>query len=260
VNRKARLAAEDLLRDYRLQLKRARANRVMSAEGRAAKRAANQMLPKVNAVLTALVPDTAPIRAMHLWQHEASLHRVDQAEAVLADWDTMCNDENGEVVQFGLPLNALDVVVLEGARYDWDHGHWRQAVANAAGQLNKFAQDRLGVHDISDGDLMSQAFSDKEPKEGRPRLRCPGNQESMTVQSMQHGAQLFAMGAFQAIRNPAVHWTRDGNPAMAGEQLAALSIVARWVRYWDVVVYQAPVPTAAEWLEQNNAEQAAKRQ
>ena len=62
------------------------------------------------------------------------------------------------------------------------------------------------------------------------------------------------MGAFKAIRNPAVHWTGDGNPAMAGEQLAALSIIAHWVHYWDVVCTSAPVPTAAEWLEQNNAE------
>jgi hypothetical protein len=50
----------------------------------------------------------------------------------------------------------------------------------------------------------------------------------------------MAMGAFMAIRNPAVHWTRNGNPAQAAEQLAALSVVARWVRYWDVVRYTPP--------------------
>jgi hypothetical protein len=128
VNRKARLAAQDLLQEYRLQLKRARSNRVMSADRRAAMQAANQMLPRVNGVLLALLPDTEAISGTQLWQHEAGMTRVFRAEEVLGDWDEMCNDENGEVVQFGVPLNALDVVVLEGARHDWDHGHWRQAV------------------------------------------------------------------------------------------------------------------------------------
>jgi hypothetical protein len=67
------------------------------------------------------------------------------------------------------------------------------------------------------------------------------------------------MGAFMAIRNPAVHWTRDGNPAMAGEQLAALSVIAHWVKYWDMVRYTAPVPTPAEWLESMNEDQGKGR-
>ena len=64
MNQKARTAAEDLLRDYRLQLKRARDSRIMSAERRDAMKAANQMLPKVNALLLALLPDTEPIQAV----------------------------------------------------------------------------------------------------------------------------------------------------------------------------------------------------
>jgi hypothetical protein len=239
VDHKARIAAEDLLRDYRLQLSRARDNRMMSAERRAAMQAANRMLPKVNGLLLSLVPDTAPISGGPLlWQHEAGLSRVFRAEEVLGDWDEMTDDHHE--VQFGITLGALDVVVLEAARQDWYNGHWRQAVANAAAKLNKFTQDRLGVHDISDSELMSEAFSENDPQSSRPRLRCPGNPESMTARSMQKGAKLFAMGAYMAIRNPAVHWTGNGNPASAGEQLAALSIIARWVRYWDVA--QPPVP------------------
>lgn len=247
VDRKARIAAEDLLHEYRLQLKHARDNWVMSGERRAAMQAANQMLPRVNAILLALVPDTEPISGSLLWQHEAGLGRVFRAEDVLGDWDEMVED--GEVVQFGVPLNALDAVVLEAARQNWNHGQYRQAVANAAAMLNRYTQDRLDVQDISDSDLMAQAFSDKKPQSGRPRLRCPGNPESETVKSMQKGAQLVAMGAMMAIRNPAVHWTRNGNPASAAEQLAALSVIARWVRYWDVVRYTPPVPTSAEWLD-----------
>ena len=239
VNRKDRIAAEDLLRDYRLQLSHARGEYNFNNHDPAeAMEVANRMLPKVNALVRTLLPDTKPISGSSLLEHEAGVGRVLRAEDVLGDWDEMVDDDGQ--VQFGVPLNALDVVVLEAARHDWDHEKWRQAVANAAAKLVKYTQDRLDRHDLSDSELMSEAFSENEPQSGRPRLRCPGNPESETVRSMQKGAKLFAMGAFQAIRNPAVHWTGNGNPASAGEQLAALSVVARWVRYWDVVKYTPP--------------------
>lgn len=76
----------------------------------------------------------------------------------------------------------------------------------------------------------------------KPRLRCPGNQKSQTVQSMQQGALQFSQGAFMAIRNPAIHQDGGWNPVTAAEHLAALSIVARWVRHWDVVHYVPPLP------------------
>jgi len=263
VDQKARNAAVDVLSQYRVEVKRARDSRLLSAQRRAAIKAANDLLPRVNAVLLRLVPDMEPISVSLMWQqHDACLNRVYRAEEVLGDWDSMTEvrADGTEIVQFGTPLNALDVDILEAARHDWDHGHWRQAVANAAAMLNKRAQDRLGVHDISDSELMSHAFNPDPPKENRPRLRCPGDPASTTARAMQDGAKLFAMGAFMAIRNPAVHWTWNGNPAMAGEQLAALSIVAHWVKYWDVVRYKLPMPGTAELLEQINASQAGKRQ
>jgi hypothetical protein len=36
--------------------------------------------------------------------------------------------------------------------------------------------------------------------------------------------------------------TGDWNPVTAAEQLAALSIVARWVRHWHVVRFVPPPP------------------
>jgi hypothetical protein len=246
MNRRDRIAAEDLLRDYRLQLSLARGKYSFGQQHDPAEamEAANRMLPKVDALMRILLPDTEPISGSSLSEHEVGVGRVLRAEDVLGDWDEMAGDD-GETVQFGVPLNALDVVVLEAARQDWGHGKWRDAVANAAAKLNKYTQDRLGRHDLADSALMSEAFSPDDPKVGKPRLRCPGNPESETIRSMQKGAQLLAMGAMMAIRNPAVHWTGNGNPASAGEQLAALSVIARWVRYWDVERYTPPVPPTA---------------
>lgn len=240
MKREARIAAEDLLRDYRLHLSHARGEYNLRNDDPAeALDAANKMLPRVNSLLLSLVPDMGPISGSSLEEHQAGSLRVERAEDILGDWDNMTEDD-GETVQWVLPLNTLDLVVHDALDQNWRRGQYRQAVENAAGKLNKFTQDRLGRYDISDNDLMAQAFSINDPTPGKPRLRCPGYPDTMTARSMQQGALYFAQGVFMAIRNPAIHWTRNGNPASAAEQLTALSVVARWVRYWDVVKYRHP--------------------
>jgi hypothetical protein len=124
----------------------------------------------------------------------------------------------------------------------WLAGKYRQAVNDAATSLNVYAQGRIGRHDISDKHLMAQAFSEKDPEAGKSRLRCPGNPETETVRSQLDGARVFAIGTFQAIRNPAHHLTGDWNPALAFHHLAALSQVAYWFRNWDVARYTPPTP------------------
>jgi hypothetical protein len=242
VNKRERVAADELLRDYHYQITRAGKSKRWSAERREAMQEANRLMPKVNGLMLSLVPDTAPISGTNMWQHRARMNQVMRAWEILTDWDSMIVDDDAEV-QFGLPLNALEVYVLEAAREDWGNGHWRQAVASAAAMLNEVTQRRLGVHDISDSKLMGEAFLPEPPQKGRPRLRCPGDPANETVRAMQKGAQLFAMGAMMAIRNPATHRTINGNPASAAEQLAALSVIGRWVKYWDVERWTPPLPT-----------------
>src|SRR6202007_235996 len=110
------------------------------------------------------------------------------------------------------PMSALDPVVSEAALPLWLAGKYRQAVNDAATSLNVYAQGRIGRHDISDQNLMAQAFSEKDPEAGKPRLRCPGNPETETVKSQMDGARVFAIGTFQAIRNPAHHLTGGLDP------------------------------------------------
>ncbi len=124
----------------------------------------------------------------------------------------------------------------------WGVGKYRQAVNDAATSLNSFAQSRIARYDISDKDLMAQAFSEKAPEPGKPRLRCPGDPGTETIKSLQDGARAFAVGTFQAIRNPAHHLTGDWNPVTAFHHLVALSQVAHWFRDWNVVQYVPPLP------------------
>jgi hypothetical protein len=72
-----------------------------------------------------------------------------------------------------------------------------------------------------------------------------------SVHSQQEGARAFAIGTFQAIRNPAHHVHGDRNPLTAFHHLAALSQVAHYFRNWKVVTYSPPPPDLSKLTSGN---------
>ncbi len=129
-------------------------------------------------------------------------------------------------------LNAghLHPWVWEGARSMWQSGHFQQAVVDAAKRINAETQNKVGTRSISETDLTNQAFSDDPPKADRPRLRLPEDDDGKTAKSMRRGIRTYAEGCFAAIRNPAAHDDLDEMPQdEALEQLAAFSVLARWI-------------------------------
>jgi hypothetical protein len=230
-----------LLNDYCALIAKAQKLPALSKDRRVTMKTLNERLVWVNQVLCTIAPDVKPISAHWLGEHVSALPGVHQALALAGGWRLMDSHEwtgGGPA----LPISALDPMVTNAAALLFEAGKYRQAVADAATSVNQFTQNRLGRHDISDKDLMGQAFSDKPPEPGKPRLRCPGDHRSLAIRSMQQGALLMSQGCFQAIRNPAHHLTGDWNPVTALEHLAVLSVVARWVRYWDIVTYVPPPP------------------
>jgi hypothetical protein len=253
-------AARRFLSEYWALVEKARQQPALSGARRAIMKQVNERLPHVNEILRSLGPDVSFIRASTVAQHRDARDRVARAMNMLAGHQKMavCQQQTGEPV---LPLSTLDPVVYQAAAPLWEAGKYRQAVADAAASVNQLTQYRLGRNDVSDKDLMAQAFTDKDAEPGKPRLRCPGDHRSLAVRSMQQGALLMAQGCFQAIRNPAAHMTGDWNPVTAFEHLAVLSVVARWVRHWNVVVYTPPVPdyqAIVAGLQTQAAKQPAK--
>lgn len=86
-----------------------------------------------------------------------------------------------------------------------------------------------GRNDVSETDLWRQTFSADSPAPDKPRLRWPGEPSDRNVKSMNDGLRLFAPGIQLTIRNPATHLLRDLSEQEATEQLATLSLLARWV-------------------------------
>jgi hypothetical protein len=239
---------DGVLAAYRASVERAKALQktqpIWSAERRAALRAADMMVPQVNAVLHGLLPDIRPIEPGYVAKHIANLGLLTRAQALLDTWKaiTLQGPDGTEVVPPWLPFSAMDPITSSAASL-WEKGKFRLAVSDASGKLNKLTQERTGIRDLSDYDLMAAAFNPKDPTKGRPRLRVPYSSNPDTRTSLQEGTHRIAMGVMLAIRNPAAHETGDGNPITCAEQLATLSMVARSVRTWYLKPYVEPIDT-----------------
>jgi Protein of unknown function (Hypoth_ymh) len=134
-----------------------------------------------------------------------------------------------------MAADGLHPSVWGAAQSLWADGHHGQAVQRAATFINADVQDRIGRTDISDSDLMAQAFSLDAPAPGKARLRWPGKEDDQTVRSMRTGILNFSQGCFKAIRNPATHGTEELPMQICLEHLATLSTLARWIEECEVI-------------------------
>jgi hypothetical protein len=129
-----------------------------------------------------------------------------------------------------LSATRLHPWVWEGAARLWDDGHRRAAIENAALAVEIQVKAKLERFDVTGKDLMPQAFSSEPPKPGAPRLRLPGFTPGTPDYTSAHeGAQFLGMGVMLGIRNLATHRLEEPEEQVALEQLAALSVIARWV-------------------------------
>ena len=119
--------------------------------------------------------------------------------------------------------------IWEGARSLWESGHYAEAVGAAAKKLNAETQNKVRRRDVSETDLVNQAFSDDAPAAGKLRLRPVGDDGGKTARSVRRGIRAFAEGCFAAIRNPVSHDGCELSEVEALERLAAFSVLARWI-------------------------------
>lgn len=133
-------------------------------------------------------------------------------------------------------LDQLHPVVWKAADPQWKVHHLHDAVMEAAKAVNAMLEAKVGRSDVSEVKLVTEAFSEKPPAEGEARLRFPEGNEP-TRESMTRGAMHFGMGCFMAIRNPIGHLPHEHHQITeqeALEQLAAWSLLARWIEHADI--------------------------
>lgn len=128
-----------------------------------------------------------------------------------------------------LSASNLHPWVWEGARSLWQSGHYREAVRAASVKVNAETQNKLRRRDLSETKLFQQALSNDPPAGNAYRLRPAGDDGGATALSLRRGVMAFAEGCYAGIRNPASHDEGDLDEQAALEQLAAFSLLARWV-------------------------------
>lgn len=166
-------------------------------------------------------------RGMRLW----NLIRDAVTQTIYAvEHEDLLEEKLGPPPSPQLNADQLHSTVWDPAKSLWRSNHRRQAVQAAAVSVNAALQDRIGRRDVSESKAMQQAFTTDKPKEGQPRLRLMEADGSDTYQSLHDGAIAFGTGCFKALRNPPAHDPHDElEEQKALEQLAAFSILARWI-------------------------------
>jgi hypothetical protein len=184
----------------------------------------------VEQILHRVIPDWRTSVAMD--QANRWIQHREAAQRAIAQLQRM--EEVREKLGDSAPsLNAstLHPWVWEAARSLWQSGHYRQAVGQAAAKINAEAQNKAGSRKRSETDLFNIVFSaDREPKADNPRFLLPGDDGGKTADSVRRGVRSFAEGCYAALRNPISHDPDvEVEEHEALEQLAAFSILARWI-------------------------------
>ena len=185
--------------------------------------------PTLRKILKALDPRLAEdVDVSRMAGILAARGQAQRALGVLADmddWDTKLQPDAPALV-----ADRLHPWVWESAAPLWEAGVRQDAVLTAARTVNARLQQKLNRHDISEKELCMQSFDLKEPEQGKPRLRFPGDRTTPTWRARQEGAKYFGAGVFMAIRNVAAHqesvsWSEQETL----EYLSTLSVLARWI-------------------------------
>ncbi|CAH0274191.1 hypothetical protein SRABI83_03733 [Arthrobacter sp. Bi83] len=147
--------------------------------------------------------------------------------------------------------SLLHPLVWAAAQRLWNDGHLRQAVAASAEAVSGQMKQLTSRNNASDTSLWQQAFATSDPQEGKPRLRWPGDSDDQDVKTMQSGLLSFAPGVNMVIRNPATHVAEDFTEQDGLEQLATLSVLAKFVDRCVVVSVEGVTTPEAEpvWPE-----------
>jgi hypothetical protein len=135
-----------------------------------------------------------------------------------------------------LAARSLHRWVWDAAASFWDQGEHDLAVREAARALDLHLQARMDRRDVSGVSLFQQAFSVAGAEEGKPRLRLTVEDvNDQTWKDLHAGAARLGEGAMLAFRNASIHDDLDLDEDQALEQLATLSLLARWIEAAVVV-------------------------
>lgn len=133
-----------------------------------------------------------------------------------------------------IDTDALHPWVWHAAEDLWASGHWGAAVEAALKVINAKLQEKVGRRDVSEVDLVNQAWSSKDPEEGKARLRVGSPDDPQTYKSVNEGALALGQALYKIWRNPLAHLPEKMERQRALEGLAAASAFAFLIEVAEV--------------------------
>ena len=166
---------------------------------------------------------------------EDALEYVDRARGALAHHATEQLIFEGSGPK--LRADRLHPWVWDVARSAWGSGHRRLSVQAAATRIDEETKIKVDRFDISGTSLGQQVWSEKPPTTEASRLRpvgfgVAGDED---YDSSLSGARSLHAAVMSRVRNLATHSTEEIDEQIALEQLAALSLLARWIDDAEVI-------------------------
>lgn len=193
-----------------------------------------QAVPAVRAILQRLDPDLAEFKTggFAVWDKA-----LDAAHGGIGAIKAATEVEE----KMGPPISHADLsnmhpTVAGAARKAFGREEYTEAVGLAAEQVVQEVRARTERSDIVGTAVWQQAFSDKGPEPGKPRLRWPGDPDDVDARGMNEGLRHLGPGLQMTVRNPAAHNSQEPLTRQeAVERLSALSLLAGLVEKCDVI-------------------------
>ncbi|MES2093511.1 MAG: TIGR02391 family protein [Actinomycetota bacterium] len=194
--------------------------------------ASAQVIEKILGKVIPLWRQSIPVDVTGKWlqHHEAALRAIAEVETA-AEVQANLGDTSPTMT-----AAAMHPWVWESAESLWGSGHFGEAVMAATVKLNAELQNKVGRRDIGETALFQQSYSNDSPTSARPRLRPHGDDDGSTAKSLRRGIMSLAEGVYAGLRNPYSHdGAADTQEQVALEQLATVSLLARWIDGSEVV-------------------------
>lgn len=192
------------------------------------------LLPTAREIVKHLDPALVEsIRLPRVLLEATTMHRaIQQALGVLQDQDELRVNLAPDAPS--LIADQFHPRIWAAASALWDTGKYRVAVGQAAVALSAYIASKANSN-LTERELVNEVFAPSEPLQGKTRLHIPGDKVARSWKSRQDGLHHLAQGAFAGIRNIATHGEDEWPEQVALEQLAVLSVVARWTDETELV-------------------------
>lgn len=187
----------------------------------------------VDPILAAVIPDWREVcRGDRLYEFARESEAAIRARTLLDREEEMLDNLGDSDAIF--TASRFHPWVWEPSRSLWASGHFRSALQTAGTALDGQLQVLAGRSDVAGVALVRELLSEKPAEPQRPRLAVPVTGSDDNDRSLRQGLRALGEAAFMLVRNLRTHRLDELSEQEALEQMAILSLFARYAEEFGV--------------------------